>query len=277
MITAQDINTLRQQTGVGIMDCKKALVEAAGDFEKAIEILRKNGQKVSAARASKEASEGNVLTITNNAHTYGVVIALSCETDFVANSVPFQELGTTLLNTALQQQPSTREQLLQCHTEGGRSVQESITALIGTVGEKVTLSTYDFIQDETVVAYTHTGNNLGVLMGLQGMNDAQSIAAVRDVAMHVAAMNPMAIDQTGISEETMEKERLIALEQARNEGKPATMLEKIAQGKLHKFLKEHTLLSQSFVKDATQTVGQYLRHIAPHLTVNSFKRIAIKK
>jgi elongation factor Ts len=275
MITAQDINKLRQQTGAGMMDCKKALMEGEGDFDKAIETLRKKGQKVSAARADKATTEGIVLTKTNDAHNYGVILALSCETDFVAKNEAFQQLGQTILEAAFIHKPATLENLLLLAAEDDVSIQEKITALVGKIGEKVTISAYTTLSNETVVPYVHLGKKLGVLIGLQGSHGPQVIEAGKDVAMQIAALNPLAVDKDDIDTVIVERELAIAKEQARNEGKPEIMLDKIAQGRLNKFFKENTLLNQIFVKNNELTVAQHLASIAPSLTVVAFKRISI--
>lgn len=274
MITAQDINKLRKQTGAGIMSCKKALTEAGGDFDKAIEVLRKKGQKVFAARAERSTTEGVVLAKTNEEANYGVMIALSCETDFVAKNEAFQQLGKAVLDAAFTHQPTTTEALLQLVVEG-TSLQERITELVGKIGEKVTISAYTTLSSDTVGTYIHLGSKLGVLVGLKGSRGAQVTAAARDVAMQVAAMNPLAVDKDGIDATTIDKELAIAQEQARNEGKPEAMLDKIAQGRLHKFFKENTLLHQPFVKNNTVTIAQYLASVAPNLTVADFKRTTV--
>lgn len=274
MITAQDINKLRQQTGAGMMDCKKALTEAGGDFEKAIDLLRKKGQKISDARADRTTTEGAVFAKTNAEQTLGVMIALSCETDFVAKNESFQELGATILEAAFAHQPANREALLGLQVDG-LSLQDQITELIGKIGEKVTLSAYVTLSSETVVPYIHTGSKLGVLVGLQGAQSAQVSEAGRDVAMQIAAMNPLALDSTAIDATIIAKELEVGKEQARNEGKPAGMLEKIAEGRLNKFFKENTLVQQPFIKDSSLSVAQYLDGIASGLTVKAFERMAV--
>ncbi|MFM2428246.1 MAG: hypothetical protein RL012_130 [Bacteroidota bacterium] len=275
MITAKDVNKLRQQTGAGMMDCKKALTEAGGDFDKAIEILRKKGQKVSAERADRATTEGIVLTKANDAHDYGVIVALSCETDFVAKNEAFQQLGQTILETAFTHKPTTLENLLALAVEDDCTIQEKITELVGKIGEKVTISAYTTLNSEVVVPYIHMGSKLGVLVGLQGSHGAQVIAAGKDVAMQIAAMSPLAVDNDGIDAAISDQELAIAKEQARNEGNPEIMLDKIAQGRLNKFLKENTLLNQPFVKNNGLTIAQYLASVAPNLTVVAFERVYI--
>jgi len=273
-ITAQDINKLRQLTGVGMMDCKKALTEAGGDFDKAIELLRKKGQKVAAARAGRATTEGLVLAQVNEASNYGVVIALSCETDFVAKNEAFQQLAQHMMEAALVHQPADLEALTKLAV-AGLTIQAQITELIGKMGENIALSAYETLSSAVVVPYIHTGSKLGVLVGLQGGTGEKVIEAGKDVAMQIAAMNPMAVDKDGVDATVVEQELAIAREQASNEGKRPAMLEKIAQGRLNKFFKDNTLLSQPFVKDNALTVAQYLAKVAPSLTVVDFRRVLV--
>lgn len=273
-ITAQDINKLRQLTGVGMMDCKKALTEANGDFEKAIELLRKKGQKIASARASNDTMEGIVLADVNNQYREGFIIALSCETDFVAKNDTFQQLAKDILSTALTHKPADIAALVQL-TLRDKTIQEHITELMGKMGEKIMLSAYVTLQSEVVVPYLHTGNKLSVLVGLQGATGEAVIAAGKDVAMQIAAMNPIAVNKDKVDPAIIQIELDIAKEQAKNEGKPAAMLENIAQGRLQKFFKENTLLAQPFVKDHTVTIAQYLNQVADGLTVQDFKRVII--
>ena len=254
------------------MDCKKALTETEGDFEKAIEALRKKGQKVSAARADRTTTEGIVLTKTDNG--YGVMIALGCETDFVAKNDTLQQLAQQILEVAFTHKPATTEALLALDIEG-MSIQDKITELVGRIGEKVTVSAYTSLRSETVVPYIHTGSKLGVLVGLQGGQGVQVVEAGKDVAMQIAAMNPVALSKEEVANEVIEKELAIAREQARNEGKPEAMLDKIAQGKLNKFIKENTLLQQPFVKDNSVTIAQYLENVTRGLTVVAFERVTV--
>ena len=254
------------------MDCKKALIEAAGDFDKAIEILRKKGQKVSTARADRVTTEGIVLAQTNDAHDYGVVLALSCETDFVAKNEIFQQLGQTILDVAFTHRPATLEELLALKVDN-LTIQEKIIEVIGKIGEKVAITAYVTLSSETVVSYIHMGNKLGVLVGLQGSRIPQVVEAGRDVAMQIAAMAPLAVDKDGIDKATLDRELAIAKEQVRNAGMPEMMLDKIAQGRLNKFFKENVLLAQPFVKNNKITTAQYLASVAPNLTVVAFERV----
>jgi len=273
-ITAHDINKLRQLTGAGMMDCKKALTEAQGDIDKAIELLRKKGQKIAAARAGKDTTEGFTLAGVNETSDYGVIIALSCETDFVAKNDLFQQIAQQVLSLALSQRPSTVEGLKQLEIDG-LTVQERITELVGKMGENITLSAYETLSSEVVVPYLHTGNKLAVLIALQGAKGEEVVSAGKDVAMQIAALNPIAIDKDGVSSSVVEQELSIAREQAIREGKPEAMLENIAQGRLNKFFKDNTLINQPFVKDNALTVAQYLSKVAAGLTVKDFKRVLV--
>lgn len=273
-ITAQDVNKLRQMTGAGMMDCKKALTEAEGDFEKAIELLRKKGQKVSASRADRETTEGVVVTRTNADKTKGVVIALTCETDFVAKNDDFVALANQVADLAFEHAPATVEALLALST-GSITLGEKIIENTGKIGEKIEISTYETVEGEAVVPYIHSNGKLGVLVALKNVNGADVEEAGKDVAMQIAAMNPVAVDKDEVDPATIEKEIEIGKEQARQEGKPENIIDKIAQGKLQKFFKENTLLSQDFVKDNSVTIAKYLDTVSKGLTVSAFKRISI--
>lgn len=273
-ISAQDVNKLRQMTGAGMMDCKKALTEAGGDFEKAIEILRKKGQKVSASRSDKEAKEGSVFVKTSDDHKEAVLIALNCETDFVAKNEEFQSLGALIARTAFEQKPAGKEALLALKA-GDLTLGEKIVELVGKIGEKIEVSEYVHMKGEAVVPYIHAGSKLGVLVSLKGINGKDVTDAGKDVGMQIAAMNPVAVDETQVDKEVIDKELEIAKAQILAEGKPENMVEKIAQGKLNKFFKENTLLPQAFVKDNSKTVAQYLDSVSKGLTVSDFKRVSI--
>ena len=276
MISAQDVNKLRQMTGAGMMDCKKALTEANGDFEKAIEILRKKGQKVSASRMDKEAREGSVFVRVSDDNREAVMIALNCETDFVAKNEEFQRLGKLIAESAFQHKPADKNALLALPADN-LTVQEKIIELVGKIGEKIEISEYVYLTGEPVVAYVHAGSKLGVLVSLKGGNGVSDavLAAGKDVGMQVAAMNPVAVDENSVDKSLIDKELEIAKAQVLAEGKPENMVEKIAQGKVNKFLKENTLLAQAFVKDNSKTVGQYLNEVSKGLTVASFRRVVI--
>ena len=273
-ISAQEVNKLRLMTGAGMMDCKKALTEAEGDYEKAIEILRKKGQKVSASRSDKDAKEGSVFVKTGADGTTAVLIALNCETDFVAKNDEFQNLGKLIVETAFEKKSPSRDALL-AEAAGGLTLQEKITELVGKIGEKIEVSEYVTMTGEAVVPYIHAGSKLGVLVSLKGVNGANVIDAGKDVGMQIAAMNPVAVDDKGVDKTIIEKELEIAKAQILAEGKPENMVEKIAQGKLQKFYKDNTLLAQAFVKDNGKTVAQYLDSVSKGLTVAEFRRVAI--
>ncbi|MFZ6012521.1 MAG: translation elongation factor Ts [Bacteroidota bacterium] len=273
-ISAQDVNKLRQMTGGGMMDCKKALTEAEGDFEKAIEILRKKGQKVSASRSDKEAKEGSVFVKVSDDKKEAFLIALNCETDFVAKNDEFQNLGKLIVETAYKNKPASKEDLLALKA-GDLTLNDKIVDLVGKIGEKIEVSEYVHMKGEAVVSYIHAGSKLGVLVSLKGVNGKDVTEAGKDVGMQIAAMNPVAVDEKSIDKSLIEKELEIAKAQILAEGKPENMVEKIAQGKLQKFFKESTLLHQAFVKDNTKTVAQYLDTISKGLTVAEFKRVTI--
>ena len=273
-ISAQDVNKLRQMTGAGMMDCKKALTEANGDFEKAIEILRKKGQKVSASRSDKEAKEGSVFIKVSDDKKEAVLIALNCETDFVAKNEEFQNLGKLIAETAFVTKAADAE-ALKAQTAGSLTINDKIVELVGKIGEKIEISEYIHMKGETVVPYIHAGSKLGVLVSLKGINGKDVTDAGKDVGMQIAAMNPVAVDEKSVDKSVIEKELEIAKAQILAEGKPENMVEKIAQGKLQKFFKESTLLHQPFVKDNSKTVAQYLDSITKGLTVAEFRRVTI--
>jgi elongation factor Ts len=273
-ITAQEVNKLRQMTGAGMMDCKKALTESNGDFEAAIDILRKKGQKVSAARSERETSEGAIFVETNADATEGVLVALGCETDFVGKNEEFQALGKDILRVAVDKKPASIEELKTLSLANGRTVNESLVDLIGKIGEKIEVIAYERINGEKVEPYIHANNKLGVLVALSSVGgDFES--AGKDVAMQIAAMRPVAVDKAGVDTAIIEREMEVGREQARAEGKPDAMIDKIAEGKLNKFFKENTLLEQPFVKDNSLTVAKYLDSVNKGMTVSKFKRVQI--
>jgi len=274
VISAADVNKLRQMTGAGMMDCKKALTEAEGDFEKAIEILRKKGQKVSASRSDRDAKEGSVFVKSSDDKKEAVLIALNCETDFVGKNEEFQSLGKLIAEAAFANKPASKEALLAL-TVGNLSINDKIVELVGKIGEKIEVSEYIHMKGEAVVAYIHAGAKLGVLVSLKGVNGKDVTDAGKDVGMQIAAMNPVAVDESSVDKSVIEKELEIAKAQILAEGKPENMVEKIAAGKLNKFFKESTLLPQAFVKDNSKTVAQYLDSVSKGLTVAEFKRVAI--
>jgi elongation factor Ts len=274
-ISAQDVNKLRLMTGAGMMDCKKALTEADGNFEAAIDILRKKGQKVSASRSDRNTTEGAVFITTNADATKATVVALGCETDFVAKNEEFQALGQKVLRTAVNNQPDSAGELLTIHMEDGRAVQDHLTDLMGKIGEKIEVVAYGSVSGDKVATYTHSNGKVGVLLGLKNVGGANVTEVGKDVAMHIAAMRPVAVDKDGVDPSTVQREIEIGKEQARSEGKPEAMLEKIAMGKLNKFYKDSTLLNQEFVKDNSRTVAQVLDSVHKGLTVSDFRRIQI--
>ncbi len=272
-ITAQEVNKLRKMTGAGMMDCKKALVESDGDIEKAIDFLRKKGQKVSEKRADRQTKEGSVFVETNEDNTAAVVIALGCETDFVAKNDDFQNLGKEILAIAYDAQPGTVEELKTLKS-GDITLGDKVTELIGKIGEKIDIVGYEILEGEKVVPYIH-GGKLCVLVSLKETGGADVIEAGRDVAMQIAAMRPVAVDKDGVDATVIEKELNIGREQAKAEGKPENIIEKIAEGKLNKFYKDNTLLNQPFVKDNSMNVAKYLDTVSKGLTVETFKRISV--
>jgi elongation factor Ts len=274
-ITAQDVNRLRQETGAGMMDCKKALTEANGDFETAKDILRKAGQKIASKRADNTTSEGVVLTQVSEDGKTGKVVALACETEPVSKVADFQNLAKAVLDAAVSTNASTKEELLATPQADGRPLQDHITDLMGKIGEKLDVVSYESVTADKVVAYNHSNGKLGVLVGLANTNGNDVTEVGKDVAMQIAAMKPIALDKDGVDSATIEREIEIGKEQARAEGKPEAMLEKIALGKLNKFYKENTLLNQEFVKDNSLTIAQLLDKTSKGLTVSAFKRVAI--
>jgi elongation factor Ts len=273
-ITAAEVNKLRQQTGAGMMDCKNALVEANGDFETAIDILRKKGQKIAAKRGENDASEGLVLAQATTDGKAGVVLALNCETDFVAKNDGYMKLVQSFLDIALTNLPASADALKALAYDDKLTVADKITEQIGVVGEKLDLSSYALLNADKVVAYNHPGNQLATLVGLNSASDAAEDAG-KQVAMQVAAMNPIALNKDGVDARTIEREIEVGKELAIQEGKPADMADKIAQGRLAKFFKENTLLSQEFIRDNKFTVEAFLESTEKGLTVSDFKRIAL--
>ena len=268
-IKAADVAKLRKMTGAGMMDCKNALKEADGDFAKASDIIRKKGQAVANKRADRDAAEGVVLAMTSADGKQGYMIVLNCETDFVAKNDNFIKFASSILNLAAEKQPANLDELKALSLEG-KSVSDAVIEQIGVIGEKLELPFYSKIDAENVSAYIHPGNMLASLVGL---NKKVSEAQVgRDVAMQVAAMSPVAIDKDNVAQDVIDKELEIGREQARKEGKPEEILEKIANGKLNKFFRENTLLNQAFVKENKKSVKQYLQQIDKDLPVTGFVR-----
>lgn len=274
-ITAADVNKLRQETGAGMMDCKKALTEADGNFEEAKAILRKQGQKIADKRADNTTAEGIVLAHVNPEGTNGKIIALACETEPVSKVADFQSLAMAIISTAVSTNAESKEALLATSQADGRSLQDHITDLMGKIGEKVVVISYENISAEKVVSYIHSNGKLGVLVAMDNINGTDVTEVGKDVAMQVAAMKPVALDKDGVDATIVEREIEIGKEQARLEGKPEAMLEKIALGKLNKFYKDNTLLNQEFVKDNSLTIAQLLNKTSKGLTISAFKRVAI--
>ena len=274
-ITAQDVNKLRQMTGAGMMDCKKALQEADGDFDKAVDILRKQGQKVAAKRADNAVSEGTVLINISADGTNGKLVALACETEPVSNVEDFKNLAQSILDKAVADNIADKDALLAATLADGRPVSEHMVELTGKLGEKLEISAYENVTADKVVPYIHSNGKLGVLVAFAGVNGTDVAELGKDVAMQIAAMKPVALDKDGIDAATIEREIEVGKEQARAEGKREAMLEKIAQGKLQKFYKDSTLLNQEFVKDSSLTIRQLLEKTSKGLSVTSFKRVAI--
>ena len=272
-ITAADVKKLREMTGAGMMDCKKSLAEANGDFDKAVEVLRKKGQKVSAKRADREAKEGVVTALVSDDKTKGVIVKLSCETDFVAKGEDFVNFTEKVAQLALEQFPASLDELKQLDMDG-LSVAERVTELVGKINEKIELDTYKHLKADMVSPYIHMGNKAAVLVGLNKASD-EVYGAGRDVAMQVAAMKPVALDKDGVDQSIIDKEIEIGKEQARAEGKPDQIVEKIAMGKLNKFFKERTLLNQQFVKDSSTNIAGYLKTVDKELTVTDFKHVTL--
>ncbi len=272
-ISASDVNKLRQQTGAGMMDCKKALTETNGDFEAAIDFLRKKGAKVAASRQDRESNEGVVIARTSADSKRGVIIELNCETDFVAKNAEFVAFANAIAEVAVENNPANLDALNELAVDG-QKIAEAVIDKTGKIGEKIGVSKYEVVEGEKVIAYIHGNYRLGVLVALSadavGAEDAG-----KDVAMQIAAMNPVAIDKDGVDATTIQRELEIAKEQIRAEGKPEEMVEKIAAGKLNKFYKDSTLLNQEFVKDSSKSVAQFLNTVQKDLTVTAFKRTAL--
>jgi len=273
-ITASDVNKLRQQTGAGMMDCKNALVEASGDFESAIDILRKKGQKVAAKRGDNQTTEGYVLASVTQDNSTGIIFALNCETDFVAKNEGYKNLVESLMHIAIEKQPDSVESFLSLPFDDKLKVEEKITEQIGVIGEKLEITGYARLSADAVVAYNHPGNQLATLVALNSKS-TDAIEAGRQVAMQVAAMNPIALNKEEVDQKTIDRELEIGKELAIQEGKPAEMAEKIAQGRLGKFFKENTLLNQEFIRDNKLTVSQFLSNTQKDLTVTAFCRTAL--
>jgi len=274
-ITATDVNTLRKRTGAGMMDCKKALEEAGGDFEKAIDILREKGQKVAANRSDRQAKEGSVIAKISADGKKGTLTLLNCETDFVARNEEFIKVAEKIAEIALNGNFNSLDELKAANYGDGLTVDKKILEFVGKTGEKMELSAYEVIHAEKVFAYNHPGNRLASIVGFSKANANNLNEVGKEIAMQIAAMAPIAVDKGDVTQDTLDREISIAKEQARQEGKPEAMLEKIAIGKLNKFYKESTLLNQDFIKDSKKTVLQFIQDNDKELKVTGFKRIVI--
>lgn len=270
--TTADVVKLRKATGAGMMDCKNALTEAEGNFDRAVEIIRERGKLVASKRADRDATEGVVLAKVTEDNKFGALVVLNCETDFVAKNENFIGFTAKILDLALENKPASLEELKELVMEG-RSIAKHVTEQTGIIGEKLDLSYYGKVEAETVVPYIHPGNKLATLVGFN--QAGLDIQVGKDVAMQVAAMNPVAVNRESVPQTTIEKELEIAKEKFRLEGKPEAMLDKIAQGALQKWFSESTLLEQSFIKDGKISVKQYLTGIEKNLTATAFERFAL--
>ena len=270
-ITAADVNNLRKQTGAGMMDCKNALVEANGDMEAAVDILRKKGQKVAAKRGDRDATEGLVVAVTNGENSKGAIIVLNCETDFVAKNDDFVNFANKIADIALNSNPSNLDDLKSKDFDG-MSISDKIIEQTGVIGEKIDLSKYESISSETVYAYNHPGNRIASVVGL---NKGGTTDAAKDVAMQIAAMDPIALNKEGVSQDVIDREIEVGKDLAIQEGKPAEMAEKIAMGRLNKFFKENTLLNQQYIKDNKKSIQDFLTSVEQDLTVTDFKRFSL--
>jgi elongation factor Ts len=271
-ISAAEVNRLRQVTGAGMMDCKKSLVEAGGDFDKAIEILRKKGQKVAASRAERDAKEGMVLAKTSADGKKGILVSVNSETDFVARNAEFASFAETVAATALDKFPANIDALKALPFSGALTINDKLTELVGKIGEKLELARYEQINAEKVIAYNHPGNKLATIVGFsKNISDD----AGKNIAMQIAAMAPVSLDKSDVPQSFIDSELEVGRELARKEGKPENMIEKIAQGKLNKFYAESTLLNQEYIRDSKMTVTQYLASIDKDLKITAFKRIAL--
>lgn len=271
-ITAAEVNKLRQQTGAGMMDCKKALEESNGDFEKAVDFLRKKGAKVAANRQDRDAKEGVVLAKINGNAKQGILVSVNCETDFVAKNADFIAFAESIAKIALDKTPANIDAFKALPYDNNITVGDKFMEQVGKIGEKIDIGYYNTISAEKVVAYNHPGNRLAVVVGF---NQAIDDEAAKNVAMQTAAMAPVAVDKGDVDTTTLERELEIARETTRQEGKPEDMVEKIAQGKLNKFYKESTLLNQEYIKDNKLTIRQYLQSLNKDLTVTGFKRFSL--
>lgn len=272
-ITAAEVNSLRKHTGAGMMDCKNALVESEGDFDKAVDYLRKKGQKVAAKRADRDSTEGVVIAKSNKDQSYGAVVMVNCETDFVAINQDFINYVESIIDLAIAKQAKNIDELKELDLNG-RTVIETIIDKTGVIGEKIELGQFEVTEANKVYVYNHQGNRLATILGLNKADEALDQLG-KELAMQVAAMAPIAVDENGIDSKVLAKEKQIGMDQAREEGKPEAILEKIATGKMNKYIKENTLLNQAFVRDNKKSVKQYLSETDKDLTVTGFSRIML--
>jgi len=273
-ISASEVNKLRRMTGAGMMDCKNALVETNGDFEAAVDFLRKKGAKIAAKRADREATEGCVIALTNDSRSAGVIVLVSCETDFVAKNENFVAMAKNIATVALENKPADVDALKALAIDGV-SIADRLMEEVAKIGEKIDVTKYELVEGSNVVSYIHGANRMGVLVELNNAANDSNHTAGKDVAMQIAAMNPVAVNRDSVDAKTIERELEIGREQARAEGKPEAMIDRIATGKLEKFFKESTLMAQDFVKDGSLTIEKYLSGVEPGLTVTSFKRVQL--
>ncbi len=272
-ITAQEVNQLRKRTGAGMMDCKKALIETEGDMEKAIDVLRKKGQKVAAKRADRDSGEGVVLSKASDDKKYSAIVMVNCETDFVAINADFIVFAQSIADVAVSIKAKNIDELKAAQL-GNRTVEDSILDQTGVIGEKIELGGFECVTADSTYAYIHNGNRIATIAAFNKEGDALEEAG-KNIVMQIAAMDPVALDKDSVSDEMVKREIEIGMDQARQEGKPEAMLEKIAMGKLNKFYKENTLVNQAFIKDSKKNVSQYLQEVENGLSVIDFKRIAI--
>ena len=273
-ITASEVNKLRQMTGAGMMDCKNALVETQGDFEAAVDYLRKKGAKIAAKRADREATEGCVIAMVNESRSAGVIVLLACETDFVAKIEAFVELAKSITSLAMDNKPADLD-ALKALSLNGVAVADRLMDEVAKIGEKIDVTKYELVEGSNIVSYIHGSYRMGVLVEMNNAATDANMVAGKDVAMQIAAMNPVAVNRDSVDANTIERELEIGREQARAEGKPEAMIDRIATGKFEKFFKESTLIAQDFVKDGSLTVEKYLSSVEPGLTVTRFKRVQL--
>lgn len=273
-ISASEVNNLRKATGAGLMDCKKALTETNGDFDAAVDFLRKRGAKIAAKRADREATEGAVIALTSVDNKTGVIVLLSCETDFVAKNDGFVAFAKEIAEVALAEKPADISALKTLKV-GAVALEARLLEEVAKIGEKIDVVHYELVEGENIVPYIHAGNRMGVLVEMNNAATDANISAGKDVAMQIAAMNPVAVDKDGVDAATVEREMKIGREQAIAEGKPENIIDRIAEGKLQKFFKENTLLNQDFVKDSSMSVAKMLDGVEKGLTIKQFKRVQL--